>query len=276
MTLPAPERINRVLNAVLLAGERLQTPPLAGKFNLPVKALIPVGGVPMVQRVIEVLSSSGFIGQIFLCGPEKELFAGIGPIERLLETGVLTWVENDSTPSRSALKALLLAGRDQPVLVTTADHALLKRDMVDFFCSRALASGGDLLVGLARLETVKKRWPEARRTSYRFRDGRFCSCNLFGFLNKNSLNAVKFWQKVEEKRKNPLKIVGAFGWFWVLRYVSGTLSLEQAFNRASRVIGCSIRPVILPFAEAAIDVDSFEDWKLAEKILKTPVKSSPT
>ncbi len=256
-----------LFNALVLAGERSRKNPLAERFQISLKAVIPVGGRPMVQRVLEALSSSAHIEQIYLCGPDKGIFDGLKPLRDMFRSGRLVWVENEKSPSLSALKAIKLSGRNHPVLLTTADHALLRTEVVDFFCQGALSSPGDLIVGLARLETIKSTWPEARRTSYRFREGRFCSCNLFGFMNKNSLNAAKFWQKIEEKRKHPLKIVRSFGICWALWYLSGSLGIEKAFERASRVIGCRIKPLIIPFPEAAIDVDSYADWKLAEKII---------
>jgi hypothetical protein len=45
------------------------------------------------------------------------------------------------------------------------------------------------------------------------------------------------------------------------------LGLEAALERASRVIGCRVRSVPLPFAEAAIDVDRPSDLDLASEIL---------
>jgi len=255
-------------DAIVLAGERTKDSPLTRKFQVPAKAFIPVGGTPMVQRVLEALSSSGGIRQIYLCGAERRLFEKKKELTRLINSGRVLWIQNERTPSRSAFKALVRAGGDQPVLLTTADHALLTADMADFFCTRAQRSGRDLVVGLAGLKILKRSYPAARRTSYKFREGSYCTCNLFGFMNKDSFRAARFWQKVEERRKNPLKIIGSFGWYWVLRYITGTLSLSQALNRASRVLGCSAGAAIMPFPEAAIDVDSVSDWELADAIVR--------
>jgi hypothetical protein len=53
----------------------------------------------------------------------------------------------------------------------------------------------------------------------------------------------------------------------LLLFVSRLLSLEEALERASRAIGCRIRAVSLPFAEAAIDVDRPSDLDLVSEIL---------
>ncbi len=275
MTQKGMKKPGGFFNAVVLAGERTRDNPLNKKFHVPAKALISVGGKPMVQRVLEALTSSGYIRHVYLCGPERALFDNGNFIGGLFDSGVLKWIENEKTPSLSALKALKLACRELPVLLTTADHALLTKHMVRFFCTKALKSDRDLLVALARLEMLKEKYPETRRTSYRFREGRFCTCNMFGFMKDKAFQAARFWRKVEENRKNPLKIVGSFGWWWALRYVTGTLGIEQAFRSASTVLDCSAGPVIMPFPEAAIDVDSPGDLELAERIITQGLGSGP-
>jgi hypothetical protein len=53
----------------------------------------------------------------------------------------------------------------------------------------------------------------------------------------------------------------------VLRYLMGRLSLTDALDRISRRLGFKAGAVILPFAEAAVDVDSVNDLELVEKII---------
>ncbi len=53
----------------------------------------------------------------------------------------------------------------------------------------------------------------------------------------------------------------------VLRYLMGRLSLEEALDRISRRLGFKAGAVIMPFAEAAVDVDSVSDLELVEKIV---------
>jgi hypothetical protein len=48
----------------------------------------------------------------------------------------------------------------------------------------------------------------------------------------------------------------------------GWLSLDGAFAHVSRLTGTRIRPVVMPFAEAAIDVDKAADYELVSAILK--------
>jgi len=80
--------------------------------------------------------------------------------------------------------------------------------------------------------------------------------------------ALAFWHDVEKVRKQPWCLIGAFGPVALLRFFAGALTLESAFALASRRLGLTARPVLMPFAEAAIDVDKPADKKLAERILR--------
>ncbi len=258
---------NACFTAVVLAGERSGGSELTRAAGVPYKALIPVCGMPMLERVVRALRESRSISSILVCGPDKGLFQGADALAEGLKAGWITWVQNAESPSLSALKALELAGGKGPVLLTTADHALLAPEVVDGFCARATGCGCDLAVALAPLDVVKEAYPSVRRTSYRFREGAFCTCNLFGFMDEKGIGVVRFWRQVEERRKSPLKVIGSFGWFWALKYLTGRLALKEAFSRASMLLGCRIRPVVMPFARAAVDVDTPGDLALAEEIL---------
>jgi hypothetical protein len=48
----------------------------------------------------------------------------------------------------------------------------------------------------------------------------------------------------------------------------GTLSLDEVFRTVSRRLEFIAKPILLPFAEAAIDVDKPSDLELAETILE--------
>ena len=156
-----------------------------------------------------------------------------------------------------------------PVLVTTADHPLLRADIVDDFLQRSVATGADVGVGLTDYASIKARFPAAKKTVTRFRDGGYCGCNLFAFMTPDSHRVAAAWRRVEQQRKNPLRVIRQLGWWSVLRYLLGWLTLDKALAELSNRLKVSIKPVHLPFPEAAIDVDSIADQKLVEEITGT-------
>lgn len=241
-------------NAVLiLAGQREGVvDPLCDAAGVSHKAEIPVAGIPMLDRVVAALGKAGLEDKLYISG-----YSG----------SALTQVSNGKGPADSV--ALGLQEIDQyPCLVTTCDHALLTADMVQSFIEGAEEAGTDICVGLATETTIQAEYPETQRTYIRFSDEAVSGCNLFYIANEDGLKAIAFWQSVQHLRKNPLKLAKKVGVGIGLKYAAGRLSLRSAFDYAADRIGISAAPVLLPYAEAAIDVDKPSDLELVEEILE--------
>ena len=231
------------------------------------KCLTPIGGTPMVIRVVRALRDSGRIGRILLCGPADATVQSSADLRGLTAEGGVGWVAPQATPCTSAAAALATLPSDAPVLVTTGDHALLAPAMVQEFLDQAIARGGDVAVALAPYGLVREAYPETRRTVLKFSDGRFCGCNLFAFLTRRGREMVNIWRQVENDRKNPIKVIGLVGWGAMARYALGVLSLAEGVRRISQQTGIAATVIALPFAEAAIDVDSVADLELVRSIV---------
>jgi GTP:adenosylcobinamide-phosphate guanylyltransferase len=253
--------------AVVLAADRGPDDPVARTVGAPCKSFVPVGGRPMVLRVLDALAEAKEIGPRIVCGPSQSLLNQETELHALITSGEIRWVENQETPSSSTYHVLNSLPNDSQVLVTTADHALLNAEMVDYFCSEALTSGCDVVVGLAPYELVIGTYPETKRTAIRLSNGNFCSCNLFAFLTPRAPEAAEFWRKAERNRKKPWRTISVVGWTVVLRYLLGRLPLSEGLERISMRMNLEVGAVILPFPNAAIDVDTVKDWQLVERII---------
>jgi hypothetical protein len=220
----------------------------------------------MLQGVIATLERSRTVAQVLLSGPSRRCLDTDPVLKAALEAGRVQWLEPDASPSSSAYAAMQSLPAGTPVLVTTADHPLLRPEIVDHFLREAVGTDADVVVALSPFASIRDRFPGVRKTVLRFRDGGFCGCNLFAFLTPRSRRVADAWRRVEQQRKNPLRVIGQLGWRSVLSYVLGRLSLEKALDELSRRMQVRVRSVILPFPEAAIDVDSIDDQRLVESL----------
>ena len=261
------EQTRQKFTAVLLAADRGPDDPVAQAAGVSCKSMTPVNGTPMVFRVLDALSASSEVEARILCGPPGSILAGESELAARISADKIHWVENQQTPSTSASHVFQSQPEQTPILLTTSDHAMLSARIVDYFCKEARISGCDVVAGLARHEMVAEAYPRTKRTATRLKDGSYCGCNLFAFLTPQARKAADVWRQVESQRKNPLRVISVLGVVAVVRYLLGRLSLAEGLERMSQRLGFSAGAVILPFAEAAIDVDSVEDWKLVEEIL---------
>jgi CTP:molybdopterin cytidylyltransferase MocA len=252
--------------AIVLAADRGRDDPVAAAAGVAAKCLTPIAGVPMVVRVIHALQESECVDAILLCGPTAELLQTSPELRQMVDGKRVRWMGPLGTPTASAAAALGAFPEAQPVLLTTGDHPLLRPDMVRHFLDQASAGGFDVAVALAPHGLVQHAYPRTRRTALKFSDGHYCGCNLFAFLTPRGRGMVPLWKKVEDHRKQPIRVVGLVGWVAMLLYALGILSLAGAMRRISRQTGLAAGAVIMPFPEAAIDVDSRADLDLAREI----------
>ena len=253
--------------AVVLAADRGPDDPVARAAGARCKSMAPIDGTPMVLRVLDALSESTAINARILCGPAQSIVDLEPDLDARIRSGEVGWMANLQTPSTSAYQVLQSLPEQTPVLLTTADHAMLSARIVDYFCTNARGTGCDVVAGVARHEAVTKAYPRTQRTATRLQDGSYCGCNLFAFLTPRARRAADFWRQVETQRKKPLRVIRVLGVMAVLCYLLGKLSLADALERVSRRLGFKAGAVIIPFPEAAIDVDSVADWELVQEIV---------
>lgn len=255
----------KLFHAVILAGDRTRQDALREYSGVSCKALIRVAGVPMVHRVIGALRGAGNIARIGLSGPESQDVQSDAELSEWVASGTIDWSPPQGSPSTSAYQAMQALPDDVPVLITTADHPLLSSEIVDRFCDDSRASECDVLVGLAPHDLILRSYPGIRKTVLKFRDNEYCGCNLFAFMSPRGRGVADFWRRIENERKKPLLLIGLLGIFAVLRYRMGWLSLDSALKLLSKRLDLRVGAVILPYADAAIDVDSVADYRLVRE-----------
>lgn len=253
-------------NALILAGNRREGDSVAELTGVSHKALAPINGVPMLLRLYRTLHACPDVRQIYVCIDDGALLEEIPELAGARDSGALRIVPPAESPAASLGAALALIGLDHPLLTTTADHPLLSVEMIEHIVREAPIDA-DLSIGLAAADTVTAVYPDAIRTFYRFAGRRFSGCNLFFARTDNARKVAAYWQRLERHRKKPWRLVWEIGPMALLRMVLGRLSLDDAFAHVSKLTGARIRPVLMPFPEAPIDVDKPADFALVSEIL---------
>jgi GTP:adenosylcobinamide-phosphate guanylyltransferase len=256
---------NDQYTVVIMAGSRSAADPVAHAQGKTHKCLVEIAGQPMLMRVLETLESSPHVRQIVLC--IEQSFGRIDWLDERIARGELMRLDADRSPAASALRAFEKFGDSFPLLIVTADHPLLDTEMLSHFCVNA-ARGGDVVVGLARAELVSSTYQQSHRTLLKFADGARCGCNLFALNNSKARAAVSFWTTLEAERKRPWRLIRMLGIAPLLRFLVGRLTLPDALLTLSQKLDIDAQFVEMPFAEAAIDVDSLADLELVKSILR--------
>lgn len=255
---PMPERR---WTALLLAGSRPGRDAFAEANGVALKPLIPVGGEPMIARPVRALLASPSILQVrVLTQLPDDLRSALPENARLS-------IDRSSGSIAATLEPILTdPATPWPLLVTTADHALLTPAMVEEFCRRSL--GADLSLGVAERASLLKRLPDTRRTWIAFRGGAYSGANLFAFGSPEAARAVALWRAVEQDRKRGWRMLAAFGPTLLLGAGMRLRSLDQSVASIGRKLGLDARAIVMTDPLAAVDVDKPADLELVEAILK--------
>jgi CTP:molybdopterin cytidylyltransferase MocA len=253
---------------LVMAGSRSGGDPLARATNVSHKALASLEGVPMLGRVLQTLAVSRSVGRIVVCGLEESVFRRASDRLAAGERQSLVWIRGGETPARSAAMAIGELGLRPPVLITTADHPLLRPETVDDFCARSLLSGGDATFAVVPGAAVSAAFPGIARTRYRFRDGSYCGCNLYALLTTAGCGAPAVWMRVEQYRKRPWRVLRGLGFFVLARFLLGRLALTEIPPLTRSRVGLRIEPVVLMDAAAGFDVDDVRQLAAAELFLR--------
>jgi len=246
--------------ALVLAGARPGIDDFAQSHGTDLKVLIPVGGEAMVRRPVAALLTSRWIAAVRVVSQFPERVGAALAIDPRLS------VERSQATIAATLHALCNDPATQwPMLVTTADHALLDDSMIDDFCARA--RGADVAIAVVERASLLKRLPTTRRTWIKFRGGAYSGANLFLLGSPRVAPAIELWRGVEQDRKKSWRLLSVMGPLFVLGAVLRLLSIDQAARRIGRRLGLEVRAVIMTDPLAAVDVDKPDDHALVEALL---------
>jgi GTP:adenosylcobinamide-phosphate guanylyltransferase len=247
------------VTALLLAGSRPGGDPFAKRYGVDAKALIPILGEAMVLRPLRALLASKTVGAVRILTQEPDLIAPV-----LFDDD--RWsIEPSSGTIAETLERICNDERTRwPLLVTTADHALLDEAMVDQFCAEG--EGADLALGVVTRSALMKRLPQTRRTWIGFRRGKYTGANLFLLGSPNAMKAIALWRDVEQDRKKGWRLLLALGWPGLLGLLR-LRTIDQTLDAMGQKLGVRLRAVRLDDPLAAVDVDKPSDYELVTAIL---------
>ena len=252
--------------AVLLAGRRPGTDPLAAHFGVEDKALIEIAGEAMLSRVARTLRHFDGTAEVIILAQDAGALTGHRDTAWLSDEPGIRFEDSGSSVAQGIAAVLRRNPNSYPFLITTADNPLLDQPILQAFAEGA--AGSDVAVALVERRTLLAAYPGSRRTWLPFRKGAYSGANLFWLGSTRALPLLDVWRRIEQDRKKKWRVVGAFGPLLLIAALLRLFTIHQAFARIGKRYGIKAQAVALPFAEACIDVDKPDDHALVTEILE--------
>jgi GTP:adenosylcobinamide-phosphate guanylyltransferase len=250
--------------ALVLAGQRPGVDPMAAQFGTAMKALIPVAGELMLNRVLMALLDAPQVARIVVLAQNTLELRAHRDLAWAVEEAKISFRVSGSTISGSVLGAVEDPAIGLPLLVTTADNVMLTPATIAEFVAGAGRS--DVSVAFVERRNLEAAVGPNKRTWLAFRDGAFTGANLFALTGAGAGNALKFWERVEADRKSVLRLAAHFGPVLMVKLLLRRMTLTQALAAAGAKLGASAAPVVLSDGRMGVDVDKPEDHALAERL----------
>jgi molybdopterin-guanine dinucleotide biosynthesis protein A len=258
------------ITSLILAGKR-QVEPLSNYFGIANKAFLPLCEKPLIEWVISALKEANLTDNLLITASQCQEILFKEKLPQFANKLIL--VPPLSSPMDGVSAALKLIPPENGLLITTADNPLLTKEQLEYFIDEALNSEDELVIGCVNgLEGLVQKYPNLKRTWHKINSKTWISgANLFFFApQKFSQHTHTVINQLERQRKSPLgfaQIVSKMNCSFFIKLLFQQSSLQECNKAMSQALGVKTKLLTLPFPEACVDVDKFEDLELAQQII---------
>ena len=249
------------MEAVILAGGQIP-PALAEVADASERALIRVGEKTLLDCVIQSLQSVPTITGI-VCVTTPRALETLPANVRGLAAGAL-------------LSANLFAGiratSSENVLIVTGDVPLATGRTWMQFLDGAAVNRLEIAYSVVEKSQMEAQFPGGKRTYATLKEGTFTGGNAF-LVPRERLETLEILiEHAFKARKNPFALAQMLGLSLVFRALTKRLSMDEAAQKVSRMVGARAGAVVIPDAAIAFDVDKAVDLELARQIVAERAK----
>jgi GTP:adenosylcobinamide-phosphate guanylyltransferase len=257
----------RGFTAIVLAAQRGgRLDPLADRFGVSHKCLVPIVGKPLLEWVLRALAEVPGLDRVHI-SIEREAVESARAVRGAKgELGI----EVDLIPSAASLTDSVYAaahGVEGPILITTADNVLLSPAIAAEAVARMHEGAEGVFVAATR-EAVLAAHPDGQRRFYKLRGGAYSNCNLYGFNGARALRLAEIFRSGGQFAKNPKRLAETFGLINLLLVRFGLVTLDWAIRRMSRRFGIRGEALVVSDGTQAIDVDNARTYDVAKGLLE--------
>jgi GTP:adenosylcobinamide-phosphate guanylyltransferase len=257
----------RGFTAIVLAAQRGgRLDPLADRFGVSHKCLVPIVGKPLLEWVLRALAQVPGLSRIHISIEQDAAEAVRAVAGAKGELGVpVDFVPSAPTLTDSVYSAA--HGVEEPILITTADNVLLSPAVAAEAVAKMHAGAEGVLVAATR-EAVLAAHPEGQRRFYKLRGGAYSNCNLYGLNGPRALRVAETFRSGGQFAKNPRRLAETFGLLNLLLVRFGLVTLQWAVRRMGRRFGISAEALVVRDGSQAIDVDNQRTYDVARQLLE--------
>jgi len=223
---------------------------LSARYPLKAKSLIPFQGKTLLARGIEAaLEVSGVAPPVAVVGPQEIQ----GEVARFGEQA--QWILEGDTVMDNVVRGAQFLGWGNSFLLVSPDLPLVaSEDFAGFLA--ALPPEGEMCVPIIRKEDFVAAFPNCPNRFTRTREGEITMGSVLFCTGRALKMNIPLARDAYRARKYPWRLAYMLGAGIVVKYLLGTASIAEVERRASQLLDCVARGVIVPRPRLAYDIDN--------------------
>lgn len=240
-----------MLDAVVTAGGRL-SPEAAKRFGTDVKALVEVGGKPMIATVVGALRATPGIGRIVVVGPASA---------RQAASGVDRWIDELATGEENLLaaigaastKRIVMSASDLPFVTAASYESLIAKTPTDV----------DAGYPVFRRDEFLRAYPGGRKSFAALADGEWTGASAFVLDRRPLAGDDRLIRRAFGARKSLFALASLLGPGLLAKFVTRRLTIADVERRAGELMHANVRAVYGADPALAMDCDDPADLAYA-------------
>jgi molybdopterin-guanine dinucleotide biosynthesis protein A len=246
------------LPALIIAGGQPEpTNPLYQETLGQPRALLDMGGMTMLGRVLHGLSTAHSVGELVVAGLDERYWGAIEqprPVTFLPSAGSLV----GNVQQGLAYLRPMYEGICPVALLCAGDIPHLEGGMVDELVAQAEPFDHLFYYPAVTPATMEKAYPGAQRTYVHLRGKLELAGADVGLLRYELLDTDReVWEEITAVRKSPAAIARVVGYWFMLKYLLRWLSVADIEHKTMSILHTNRLPrlLITPHAPLAMDGD---------------------
>ncbi len=253
------------MQAIVTAGGTLKADnPLFIETGIATKALLPMGGKPMIQWIVEALLDSKYIDGVVI--------VGLKPGDFDADSLPVRYTETQGNIVDNVLAGMKIVQEINPnvekVILCSSDIPLLTSNLVNEFVEICQETDHEIYYPVVEQKVMEKRFPNSKRTFTPMKGGRYTGGDIF-LVHKTALKVnMELLRALTGQRKNFFAQARMVGFGFIFRFIFRMMDLDEAAERAGKVLNLNGRALDYPRAEVAMDVDKLHQYILVKNELE--------
>lgn len=259
------------IDAFILAGEgetQKHYNPLLEKAGVSNKALIKLGGKPMICYILDALDNSKYIKSITIIGLKEKDF-------KYKSKKPLEFIEGGKNSFYSVMAAVEHFARDgdtsKYVFSLSCDIPLVTAEMIDKYISSIdFSQDIDYYYPLVKVDALHDLYPNVTKVAIRFKEGLFYGGDLHIFRSKLLLERRGVLQDILMNRKNLMKVIRVVSLRIAFLYLIKRLNFNVIQKRMNKLFGIKGAIAVFDYPESCADLDYVEDLDEFDRLCSLP------